>query len=113
MLLGHGISWKIKSLRKHSCLVHNLGPHHSATLSLVVILEWVQVNIFNLDKIDCIIPVPTKFNCFFSIKILCSDGKCRQEQFEKSAAGRAARAQLQATAKQSANANKGEPVLKV
>jgi len=38
---------------------------------------------------------------------------CRQEQFEKSAAGRAARAQQQAMAKQSANSNKGEPVLKV
>ncbi|KAJ6675939.1 TRANSMEMBRANE PROTEIN [Salix viminalis] len=36
----------------------------------------------------------------------------RQEQFEKSAAGRAARAQLQGMAKQSANSNKGEPVLK-
>ncbi|GLT77376.1 hypothetical protein SLA2020_489700 [Shorea laevis] len=36
----------------------------------------------------------------------------RQEQFEKSAAGRAARAQLEGTAKQSANTNKGEPVLK-
>ncbi|KAH1119820.1 hypothetical protein AAZX31_17G222700 [Glycine max] len=36
----------------------------------------------------------------------------RQEQFENSAAGRAARAQQQAMAKQSANANKGEPVLK-
>lgn len=38
---------------------------------------------------------------------------CRQEEFEKSAAGRAARAQLAANAKQSANNNKGEPVLKV
>ncbi|KAF9668473.1 hypothetical protein SADUNF_Sadunf14G0007200 [Salix dunnii] len=37
----------------------------------------------------------------------------RQEQFEKSAAGRAARAQLQGMAKQSANSNKGEPVLKL
>ncbi|PPD92357.1 hypothetical protein GOBAR_DD10700 [Gossypium barbadense] len=37
----------------------------------------------------------------------------RQEQFEKSAAGRAARAQLQAAAKQSTNSNKGEPALKV
>ncbi|KAF3944636.1 hypothetical protein ACB098_10G155600 [Castanea mollissima] len=36
----------------------------------------------------------------------------RQEQFEKSAAGRAARAQMQGMAKQSANSNKGEPVLK-
>ncbi|XP_031119704.1 uncharacterized protein LOC116022930 [Ipomoea triloba] len=36
----------------------------------------------------------------------------RQEQFEQSAAGRAARAQMAATAKQSANTNKGEPVLK-
>ncbi|MBA0565972.1 hypothetical protein Golob_010826, partial [Gossypium lobatum] len=35
-----------------------------------------------------------------------------QEQFEQSAAGRAARAQVQAAAKQSANSNKGEPVLK-
>ena len=38
---------------------------------------------------------------------------CRQEQFEKSAAGRAARAQQQGLAKQAANPNKGEPVLKV
>ncbi|KAG6705389.1 hypothetical protein I3842_07G177400 [Carya illinoinensis] len=36
----------------------------------------------------------------------------RQEQFEKSAAGKAARAQLQGMAKQSANSNKGEPALK-
>ncbi|XP_027148720.1 uncharacterized protein LOC113749234 [Coffea eugenioides] len=36
----------------------------------------------------------------------------RQEQFEQSAAGRAARAQQAAIAKQSANTNKGEPVLK-
>ncbi|KAG4944524.1 hypothetical protein JHK85_049170 [Glycine max] len=40
-------------------------------------------------------------------------GQSMQEQFENSAAGRAARAQQQAMAKQSANANKGEPVLKV
>lgn len=37
----------------------------------------------------------------------------RQEQFEQSAAGRAAKAQLAAAAKQNANTNKGEPVLKV
>ncbi|KAA8528455.1 hypothetical protein F0562_035810 [Nyssa sinensis] len=36
----------------------------------------------------------------------------RQEQFEQSAAGRAARAQISAAAKQSANSNKGEPALK-
>ncbi|KAI3409055.1 uncharacterized protein J3R85_019853, partial [Psidium guajava] len=36
----------------------------------------------------------------------------RQEVFEKSAAGRAARAQLQAMNKQSAAPAKGEPVLK-
>ncbi|KAI4366485.1 hypothetical protein MLD38_022357 [Melastoma candidum] len=36
----------------------------------------------------------------------------RQEEFDKSAAGRAARAQIQAMQKQSQNANKGEPVLK-
>ncbi|XVE95033.1 hypothetical protein REPUB_Repub02eG0061200 [Reevesia pubescens] len=36
----------------------------------------------------------------------------RQEQFEQSAAGRAARAQMQGAAKQAANSNKGEPVLK-
>ncbi|XP_024922920.3 uncharacterized protein LOC107433719 [Ziziphus jujuba] len=35
----------------------------------------------------------------------------RQEQYEKSAAGRAARAQLVGAAKQSANPNKGKPVL--
>lgn len=37
----------------------------------------------------------------------------RQEQFENSAAGRAARVQVQAEKKQSNNPNKGEPVLKV
>ncbi|XP_062108624.1 uncharacterized protein LOC133819392 isoform X3 [Humulus lupulus] len=37
----------------------------------------------------------------------------RQEQFEKSAAGRAARAQQQGIAKQASNTNKGEPVLMV
>ncbi|KAL2318450.1 hypothetical protein Fmac_032326 [Flemingia macrophylla] len=37
----------------------------------------------------------------------------RQEQFENSAAGRAARAHQQGLAKQSASSNKGEPVLKV
>ncbi|XP_074349103.1 uncharacterized protein LOC141688876 isoform X2 [Apium graveolens] len=36
----------------------------------------------------------------------------RQEEFDKSAAGRAARAQQAAIAKQSANTNRGEPVLK-
>ncbi|XP_077215041.1 uncharacterized protein LOC143849750 [Tasmannia lanceolata] len=36
----------------------------------------------------------------------------RQEQFEKSAQGRAARAQLAAAAKQSNTPNRGEPVLK-
>ncbi|KAL1315556.1 hypothetical protein HN51_042304 [Arachis hypogaea] len=36
----------------------------------------------------------------------------RQAQFENSAAGRAARAQQHGMAKQAANANKGEPVLK-
>ncbi|KAJ0086146.1 uncharacterized protein LOC116139906 [Pistacia vera] len=36
----------------------------------------------------------------------------RQEQFDKSAAGKAARAQMQGMAKQSANSNTGEPVLK-
>ncbi|KAG6402561.1 hypothetical protein SASPL_134757 [Salvia splendens] len=35
-----------------------------------------------------------------------------QEQFEQSAAGRAAKAQIAAAAKQNANTNKGEPVLK-
>lgn len=40
-------------------------------------------------------------------------GKRRKEEFDKSAAGRAAKAQLQQMAKQSANTNKGEPVLKV
>lgn len=44
---------------------------------------------------------------------MCVDWNCRQEQFENSAAGRAARAHQQGMAKQSANANKGEPVLKV
>lgn len=38
---------------------------------------------------------------------------CRQEEFDKSAAGRAARAQQAAISKQSANTNRGEPVLKV
>ncbi|XP_018456384.1 uncharacterized protein LOC108827478 [Raphanus sativus] len=36
----------------------------------------------------------------------------REEDFKKSAHGRAAQAQLQQMAKQSANTNKGEPVLK-
>ncbi|CAL9752054.1 unnamed protein product, partial [Musa acuminata subsp. burmannicoides] len=36
----------------------------------------------------------------------------RQEQFDKSAAGRAAKAQMAALAKQSSVSNKGEPVLK-
>ncbi|CAL9092248.1 unnamed protein product, partial [Musa textilis] len=36
-----------------------------------------------------------------------------QEQFDKSAAGRAAKAQMAALAKQSSASNKGEPVLKV
>ncbi|XP_027330593.1 uncharacterized protein LOC113846471 [Abrus precatorius] len=36
----------------------------------------------------------------------------RQEQFENSPAGRAARAQQQGMAKQAASSNKGEPVLK-
>ncbi|KAK1317343.1 hypothetical protein QJS10_CPA05g01201 [Acorus calamus] len=36
----------------------------------------------------------------------------RQEQFEKSAAGRAARAQIAVNAKRAASSNKGEPVLK-
>ncbi|KAF5780490.1 putative small VCP/p97-interacting protein [Helianthus annuus] len=36
----------------------------------------------------------------------------RQEQFEKSAAGRAAKAQMQAAAKQASHTNKGEPTLK-
>ncbi|KAL8096241.1 hypothetical protein AgCh_037268 [Apium graveolens] len=36
----------------------------------------------------------------------------KQEEFDKSAAGRAARAQQAAIAKQSANTNRGEPVLK-
>ncbi|KAL3655237.1 hypothetical protein CASFOL_001023 [Castilleja foliolosa] len=36
----------------------------------------------------------------------------RQDQFEQSAAGRAAKAQLAAIAKQNTNTNKGEPVLK-
>lgn len=47
------------------------------------------------------------------INYLHGNGYCRQEEFEKSAAGRAARAQQQAIAKQAANSNKGEPVLKV
>lgn len=36
----------------------------------------------------------------------------RQEQFQKSAAGKAARAHQQALAKQSTNTNQGEPALK-
>ncbi|KVI06700.1 hypothetical protein Ccrd_014946 [Cynara cardunculus var. scolymus] len=36
-----------------------------------------------------------------------------QEQFAQSAAGRAARAQMQAAAKQASNTNKGEPTLKL
>lgn len=41
------------------------------------------------------------------------DVNCRQQQFEQSPAGKAARAQIAAAAKQSANPNRGEPVLKV
>lgn len=41
------------------------------------------------------------------------DLNCRQHQFDQSAAGKAARAQIAAAAKQSANPNSGEPVLKV
>ncbi|KAL9681464.1 hypothetical protein QQ045_013249 [Rhodiola kirilowii] len=40
------------------------------------------------------------------------DDELKQEQFEKSAAGRAAKAQMAAVAKQSSNANRGEPTLK-
>nr|XP_043617944.1 uncharacterized protein LOC122589685 [Erigeron canadensis] len=36
----------------------------------------------------------------------------RQEQFAQSAAGRAAKAQMQAAAKQAAHTNRGEPTLK-
>lgn len=51
---------------------------------------------------------------FFNMnQLLCGAHICRQENFEKSPAGRAARAQLQGLAKQSANSNKGEPALKV
>jgi hypothetical protein len=46
-------------------------------------------------------------------QLLCGGHICRQEQFEKSPAGRAARAQQQGLAKQAANSNKGEPALKV
>lgn len=55
------------------------------------------------------------FRCFsvYNIAFILCKFICRQEQFEKSAAGRAARAQLQGMAKQSANSNKSEPVLKV
>ena len=38
---------------------------------------------------------------------------CSQESFEKSPAGRVARAQMVAAAKESANSNSGEPILKV
>ncbi|VFQ62296.1 unnamed protein product [Cuscuta campestris] len=36
----------------------------------------------------------------------------RQEEFDKSPAGKAARAQMEAIAKKSANTNRGEPALK-
>lgn len=38
---------------------------------------------------------------------------CRQQEFDQSAQGKAARAQIAAMAKQSANPSRGEPVLKV
>lgn len=41
------------------------------------------------------------------------DWICRQEQFAQSAAGRAAKAQMQAAAKQASHTNRGEPTLKV
>lgn len=47
----------------------------------------------------------------FFFLCVCETG--REEEFKKSAHGRAAQAQLQQMAKQSANTNKGEPVLKV
>ncbi|PHT43317.1 Phosphoglucomutase, chloroplastic [Capsicum baccatum] len=43
----------------------------------------------------------------------CSQTPDQQEQYEKSAAGRAARAQMTASAKQTTNPNQGEPVLKL
>ena len=49
-------------------------------------------------------------NVFFCVCV-CETG--REEEFKKSAHGRAAQAQLQQMAKQSANTNKGKPVLKV
>lgn len=45
------------------------------------------------------------------IATVCVD--CRQEQFDNSAAGRAARAHQKGLAKQAANSNTGEPTLKV
>lgn len=47
----------------------------------------------------------------FSLTLFC-EIDCRQEQFDKSAIGRAAKAQM-AAAKQSQVSSKGEPVLKV
>ena len=51
--------------------------------------------------------------CLLCYKIWGFNHNCRQEDFQKSAAGRAARAQHQAEAKKAANPNRGEPVLKV
>ncbi|PKU59147.1 hypothetical protein MA16_Dca028295 [Dendrobium catenatum] len=48
----------------------------------------------------------------FDFQLMRALANCRQEKFEKSAAGRAVRAQI-AAAKQSNSPSKGEPVLKV
>ncbi|PKU81099.1 hypothetical protein MA16_Dca026602 [Dendrobium catenatum] len=48
----------------------------------------------------------------FDVQLMGALANCRQEKFEKSAAGRAVRAQI-AAAKQSNSPSKGEPVLKV
>ena len=44
---------------------------------------------------------------------MCVNWNCKQEQFKKFAAGWVAHAHQQTVAKQSANPNKREPVLKV
>lgn len=85
-----------------------------------VISQWIQDypccnSVPSKIKLDC-----QKCQCrdrgdHFTIRLTVFVLKCnfRQEQFEQSAQGRAARAQMAAMSKQSAGSDKGEPVLKV
>ena len=64
----------------------------------------LTVKSVTVESVECVLSYYSRF------VLKCN---CRQEQFEQSAQGRAARAQQAAMAKQSASSNKGEPVLKV